>query len=435
MTFDDSLTWLNSTQIFGIKLGLDNTRRLLGHLGNPEQKLRIIHVAGTNGKGSVCAMLDSVFRAACLKSGLYTSPHLCDFRERVLVNGTMISRESAADILTRLHDFCRDWPHSPTFFEISTALALAHFASEDCDVVILETGMGGTLDATNAVTPVVSVITPIAMDHAEWLGDSISKIAAEKAGIIKPGVPVVSAPQTGAAAEVLRARAAECGSQLTFVEQPYEGEIGLEGGHQKWNASLAVAALKISGPASSHVEQASRLLVPLLNGSRDGRPTSSHAPISTPEAAIKAGLRDVNWPARFQRIGDRIILDGAHNPHAARALVEAWRNNFGPQNPTIIFGAMKDKDYREMLAILSTIASSFLFVPVVSPRSSDPAELLKCTPCPAQTSPSLSAAIASAMAKTQPVLITGSLFLAGEAIDILARKTPQLRGAHAGRVS
>jgi dihydrofolate synthase/folylpolyglutamate synthase len=273
------------------------------------------------------------------------------------------------------------------------------------------------------VTPVVSVITPIAMDHAEWLGDSISKIAGEKAGIIKPGVPVVSAPQTDAAAEVLRARAAECGSQLTFVEQPYEGEIGLEGGHQKWNAALAVAALTISGSAASHVEQASRLLVPPLNGS----PTSSHAPISTPEAAIKAGLRDVNWPARFQRIGDRIILDGAHNPHAAKALVEAWRKSFGPQNPTIIFGAMKDKDYREVLAILSTIASSFLFVPVASPRSSDPAELLKCTQCPAQTSPSLSAAIASAMAKTQPALITGSLFLAGEAIDVLSRKTPQLR--------
>ncbi len=423
MTFDGSLTWLNSTQFFGIKLGLDNTRRLLDHLGNPERQLRIIHVAGTNGKGSVCAMLDSVFRAAGLKSGLYTSPHLCDFRERVLVNGTMISREAAAGILTRLHDFCRDWTHSPTFFEISTALALAHFASEGCDVVILETGMGGTLDATNAVTPVVSVITPIAMDHAEWLGDSISKIAGEKAGIIKPGVPVVSAPQTDAAAEVLRARAAECGSQLTFVEQPYEGEIGLEGGHQKWNAALAVAALTISGSAASHVEQASRLLVPPLNGS----PTSSHAPISTPEAAIKAGLRDVNWPARFQRIGDRIILDGAHNPHAAKALVEAWRKSFGPQNPTIIFGAMKDKDYREVLAILSTIASSFLFVPVASPRSSDPAELLKCTQCPAQTSPSLSAAIASAMAKTQPALITGSLFLAGEAIDVLSRKTPQLR--------
>ena len=391
MTFDESLLWLNRTQFFGIKLGLDNTRQLLDHLGNPERGLRIFHVAGTNGKGSVCAMLDSISRAAGLKSGLYTSPHLCDFRERMLVKGKMISREAAAELLTRLRDFCGDWTHSPTFFELSTALALAHFARERCDVVILETGMGGRLDATNAATPVVSIITPIAIDHAEWLGDSISKIAVEKAGIIKPGIPVVSAPQTPEAVEVLRAKAAECGSPLTFVNQPYEGEIGLAGTHQKWNASLAVAAIRSAG-------------------------------FSTDEADVASGLREVNWPARFQKISDRILLDGAHNPHAANALVKAWREHFGTQNASIIFGAMKDKDCREMLAILSEIAASFLFVPVASPRSSEPVELMQTTLCPARTFPSLSAAIDSAMAEQPPVLITGSLFLAGEAMDTLARK-------------
>lgn len=394
MTFNESLAWFNSTQFFGIKLGLDNTRRILAHLGNPERRLRIFHVAGTNGKGSVCAMLDSVFRAAGLKSGLYTSPHLCDFRERVLVQGAMISTEAAARILTRLHDFCHDWAHVPTYFEISTALALAHFASEDCDVVILETGMGGTLDATNAVTPAASIITPIAMDHAEWLGDSISKIAGEKAGIIKPGIPAVSAPQADTAAEVLRRRAAECGSPLTFVDQPYGGEIGLEGPHQKWNAALAVSAMQAAG-------------------------------FSPGDAALAAGLKDVRWPARFQRIGDRIILDGAHNPHAATALVEAWRGHFGPRKPTVIFGAMRDKDYGEMLAVLSKIASSFLFVPVANPRSSDPAELIKSTQCRAQICPSLAAAISCALAGEAPVLITGSLFLAGEAIDVLAAQPHQ----------
>ena len=393
MTFDESLTWLNSTQFFGIKLGLDNTRRLLDHLGNPERNLRILHVAGTNGKGSVCAMLDSVSRAGGLKSGLYTSPHLCDFRERVLVNGGMISKEAASEILTRLHDFCKDWTHSPTFFEVSTALALAHFVQERCDIVILETGMGGSLDATNAATPVASIITPIAIDHAEWLGDSIAKIAGEKAGIIKPGIPVVSAPQTAEAAEVLRSKAAECGSRLTFVDKPYAGEVGLEGSHQKWNAALAVAALEVSG-------------------------------FAIPGDAIARGLRDVSWPARFQRIGDKIILDGAHNPHAAEALVQTWREHFGPRRPSIVFGAMKDKDCREMLAVLSQIAASFFFVPVASPRSSDPAELMGCTTRPAKTFSSLPAAIESALADTVPVLITGSLFLAGEAIGILARRSP-----------
>jgi len=390
VTFDESLTWLNSTQFFGIKLGLDNTRRLLDHLGNPERQLRIFHVAGTNGKGSVCAMLDSIFRAAGLKSGLYTSPHLCDFRERVLVAGSMISRDATAELLTRLRNYCKDWTHSPTFFELSTALALAHFAHERCDVVILETGMGGRLDATNAAPPVVSVITPIAMDHAEWLGDSISKIAAEKAGIIKPGIPVVSAPQTPEAAEVLRAKAAECGCPLTFVDRPYEGEIGLEGSHQKWNAALAVSAIRTAG-------------------------------LSQEKTAIACGLRDVNWLARFQRIGDRIILDGSHNPHAATALVKTWREHFGPQKPSVVFGAMKDKDCPEMLSILSEIAASFSFVPVASPRSSDPAELMQFTRLPAKTFSSLSAAIESAMSGTAPVLITGSLFLAGEAIDIFGK--------------
>lgn len=413
MTFDESLAWLNGTQLFGIKLGLDNTRRLLGHLGNPERRLRIFHVAGTNGKGSVCAMLDSVFRAAGLKSGLYTSPHLCDFRERVLVNGTMISQEATAEILTSLYGFCKGWEHSPTFFEVTTALAIAHFAREGCDVVILETGMGGSLDATNAATPAVSIITPVAMDHAEWLGDSISKIAGEKAGIIKPGIPVVSAPQSAEATEVLRSVAAGCRSPLTFVEASYPGEVGLAGSHQKWNAAVAVAAIKAAGLSGSHVEQASRLLS--HEGSRDGRPTSS----SIPEDAIVAGMRDVSWPARFQRIGARIVLDGAHNPHAAAALVLTWREHFGSQRPSIIFGAMKDKDCHEMLAILSEIAASFFFVPVASARTSDPEELMQIIRLPAQAFPSLSAAIASALTEKPPVLITGSLFLAGEALSVL----------------
>ncbi|MEI6493886.1 MAG: folylpolyglutamate synthase/dihydrofolate synthase family protein [Verrucomicrobiota bacterium] len=391
MTFDESLAWLNSTQLFGIKLGLDNTRRLLGHLGNPESRLRIIHVAGTNGKGSVCAMLDSVFRTSGLKSGLYTSPHLCDFRERVLISGGMISKAAAAETLTRLHDFCKGWEHSPTFFEVSTALALAHFAREKCDIVVLETGMGGHLDATNTVTPVVSVITPIAMDHAEWLGDSIQKIAGEKAGIIKPGVPVVSSPQTPEAAEVIRTQAAGYESPMIFVDTPYAGEVGLQGPHQKWNAAVAVSAIHESG-------------------------------FSPGDEAISNGLRDVNWPARFQRIGDRIVLDGSHNPHAAAALVQTWRAVFGARKPTIVFGAMRDKNCREMLSILSEIAESFYLVPVASPRSSDPAELMESTRVSAQVFPSLPEAIEAAVAEAAPILITGSLFLAGEALDILTRK-------------
>lgn len=386
MTFDESLEWLYSTQFFGIKLGLDNTRRLLGHLGNPEKRLRILHVAGTNGKGSTCAMMDSIFRAAGLRSGLYTSPHLCDFRERVRVNGEWISVESARKTLARLHDLCRDWPHPPTFFELTTVLALDHFVREKCDVVILETGMGGRLDATNAVTPVVSVLTPVAMDHAEWLGDSIGKIAVEKAGIIKPGVPVVSAPQTPEAAEVFRSRARECGSELMFVESFYEGEVGLKGPHQKENAVLALAAVKAAGFALD-------------------------------EKSLLLGLRDVVWPARFQQIGDRIVVDGAHNPHAALTLVETWREEFGDRKAVVVFGALKDKDYTAMLAILAGIADSFFLVPVDSPRSAEPGELK--APGASKNYTSLRSALEGALAGTAPILITGSLFLAGEALGLL----------------
>ncbi|MFM8364815.1 MAG: bifunctional folylpolyglutamate synthase/dihydrofolate synthase, partial [Verrucomicrobiota bacterium] len=195
MTLQEALDWLHGSQATGIKLGLENTHRLLAALDHPERKTKFLHVAGTNGKGSVCAMLDSVLRRAGFRTGLYTSPHLVDFRERVRVDGKMIPAEAVANGLSRLREAVRDWEHGPTFFELSTVLALDHFAREGCEIVVLETGMGGRLDSTNAVTPLVSTITPVDLDHREWLGDTIEKIAFEKAGIIKPGIPVVCSPQ------------------------------------------------------------------------------------------------------------------------------------------------------------------------------------------------------------------------------------------------
>lgn len=422
MTFDESLEWLGGTQFFGIKLGLGNTCRLLDHLGNPERSLRIIHVAGTNGKGSVCAMLDAIFREAGIRCGLYTSPHLCDFRERVRVDGENISPEAAARWLTSLRELCSGWPHSPTYFELTTVLALAHFAQEACDVVVLETGMGGRLDATNAVTPAVSVITPIAMDHAEWLGDSMAKIAGEKAGIIKPGIPVVSARQGLEAEAVIRAAADASGSPLRFVEAPWGGDVGLRGAHQKWNAALAVAAMEAAGMIHRD-EGDGRDLVGMIHG--DGNVGAvvdvagmrrGHCGL-VPLEAVVSGLRKVVWPARFQRIG-RIVLDGAHNPHAAETLVATWRECFGAEKPVIVFGAMKDKDSREMLAILSGIAASFCFVPIASPRSSEPERFRAMVDCPAACFPSVEAGLRAALRGGAPVLVTGSLFLAGEALPI-----------------
>ncbi len=299
MNYSEALAWLYSTQQFGIKLGLENTHRLLAALDRPDPATagRFLHVAGTNGKGSTCAMLDSVLRAAGHRTGLYTSPHLVDFRERIRVNGEMIPEVDVARILTNLRDATSGWDHAPTYFELSTVLALRHFADAGVEFVVLETGMGGRLDSTNAVTPIVSVITPIAMDHAQWLGDTLAKIAAEKAGILKPGVPAVSAAQAPEAAAVLEARASEVGAPLELVREPLDLPLGLGGSHQKANAALAVAALRAGG-------------------------------VSVSDAALRRGLATVQWPGRFQKLGDRFVLDGGHNPHAAAQLVQTWREEF-----------------------------------------------------------------------------------------------------------
>jgi dihydrofolate synthase/folylpolyglutamate synthase len=391
--FEEALDWLNETQFTGIKLGLENTIRLLEAVGNPQDRLRFIHVAGTNGKGSVCAMLDSCLRAAGHKTGLYTSPHLVDFRERIRVSGVMISPRETATGLTRLREATTHWEHKPTFFELATVLALDHFARSGCDVVVLETGMGGRLDSTNAVTPLVSVITPIAMDHMQWLGGTLPKIAAEKAGIIKKGVPVVSALQQASAADVLLSKARETGSLLRIVDKPVDVTVALTGAHQLWNAAVAIAALELSG-------------------------------LNCPSAAIQKGLSSVKWPARFQRVGERLVIDGAHNEHSAGALVSTWIEVFGNQKASIVFGALRDKEYANMLHLLEKIGRQFFFVPVQSDRSEAPAHLKNSTNLPAEEFDDLSSAIKAALETSSSVLITGSLFLAGEALALSERYTP-----------
>lgn len=391
MNFQEALDWLNDSQFTGIKLGLENTFRLLKAIGNPQDRLRFLHVAGTNGKGSVCAMLDSCLRAAGHKTGLYTSPHLVDFRERIRVDGVMISPQEIAECLTRLRQAAEDWDHKPTYFELSTVLALDHFERSGCDVVVLETGMGGRLDSTNVVAPLVSVITPIAMDHMAWLGDSIARIAAEKAGIIKPGAPVVSSPQEPDATEVLSAKSASVASPIRFIESPVDIPVALPGIHQLWNAAVAIAAIEASG-------------------------------LKCPPESIAKGLASVKWPARFQRVGERIIVDGAHNEHSAEALLSTWHEVFGPQKAAIVFGALRDKEYGVMLRILEKVAGEFLFVPVRSDRSEDPGVLKAQSALASREFSDLPTAIKAAMDTTLPVLITGSLFLAGEALEKLAEE-------------
>jgi dihydrofolate synthase/folylpolyglutamate synthase len=403
LTYKEALAWLYGLQRFGIKLGLENIERLLDELSRrgdlqtardglgAAAPCKMIHVAGTNGKGSVCAMIDSICRAQRYRTGLFTSPHLVTFRERIRVNGNMISEQAVANGMTIIRDLVADWePHS-TFFEVVTALALKHFSDAKVDIAILETGLGGRLDATNAVQADVSVITPIDFDHEKWLGKTISEIAGEKAGIIKLEVPVVSASQRPEAERVIRARATECEAPLQFVAKRYdETSIALAGSHQKQHAAVAIAALRA-------------------------------AKIDIDNSAIAQGLAHIEWPARFQRWDDRTIIDGAHNPAAARTLAETWREMFGTQLATLVLAVLSDKNLRGICEALAPISQFVLLPKIRSERAAAPEELAKVltriTPAlPYSINQSVDEAVELARSKPNPILITGSLHFAGEVL-------------------
>jgi len=417
LNYKQALAWLYGLQRFGIKLGLENIRRLLDECCScvfvKRQALaaasastpKVIHVAGTNGKGSVCAMIDSICRAQGYHSGLFISPHLVTFRERIRVNGEMIPEDAVADGLTIIRDLIADWDPHPTFFEVTTALALKHFGDTKVDIAILETGLGGRLDATNAVQSDVSVITPIGLDHEEWLGNTLAQIAGEKAGIIKPGVPVVSAPQQPQAEEVIRARAAECRSPVQFVNETYHASpVALRGEYQKHNAAVAIAAVHAAN-------------------------------IQVGEKAIVRGLAAIEWPARFQKWDERTIIDGAHNPSAARILAQTWREVFRDQKATLVLAVLSDKDLHDICEALAPIAESVLLPKIRSERGAPPELLAQfftsiTSGCRAGASPagnrrgcptisittSIGEALDRARAKPNPILITGSLHFAGEVL-------------------
>ena len=247
-SYQESLRWLYSAQTFGIKLGLENTQRMLAELKLPKRGQKILHVAGTNGKGSVCAIAESILRTTYV-TGMFTSPHLINYRERIRVDGRMIPESAVVDGIREIRELIKDWKTSPTFFEMSLVLALRYFSEMDAKVAIVETGMGGRLDATNAIVPAVTGISSIALDHCKWLGETLSEVATEKAGIIKNRVPVVAAPQEPDAAEVIERVAAERGAPLAMVDEPLDEdvELGLVGEHQRWNASLAMAMVQAAG--------------------------------------------------------------------------------------------------------------------------------------------------------------------------------------------
>jgi dihydrofolate synthase/folylpolyglutamate synthase len=419
MAYAEAIKFLYELRLFGANFGLDNTFKLAAQAGNPQEKLRFIHVAGTNGKGSTCAMLESVYRASGLRVGLFTSPHLISFRERIQVNRQLISENDVGRLVEEFKPLLKQFSKNqhPTFFEVVTIVALKYFAEQKCDLVIWETGLGGRLDATNIVTPLASIITNIAFDHQQWLGDTLEKIAAEKAGIIKSGIPVVTAtnePKTFAVIEkIARKKNAPLlkinswkgwciAVQKQFVSpvwrpSPIEN-LPLLGRHQKLNAALALATIET-----------------LQNK------------ILVSEAAICAGLGNVNWPGRLQLVktksGQCFLLDGAHNVAGAKVLREALVKNFSVEKRTLILGVLQDKDWRQICQTLAPLAGRIITVPVSSERSAAPRELAEaCRVANPKAEVISGGSLGEALKQTTEgdlVVVTGSLYLVGETLELL----------------
>jgi dihydrofolate synthase/folylpolyglutamate synthase len=374
----------------GVKFSLDAIRRLCEALGNPHRDLAFIHIAGTNGKGSVAAMCAAILQQAGLATGLYTSPHLVRYQERFRMNGSDISDTDLGPLLDRVLPLGGD----ATFFEISTALAFCWFQQRKADVVVLETGLGGRLDATNIVTPRVAVITAIGMDHMQFLGNGLTEIAREKAGIIKPGVPLVTFRQAPPILETLLAQANALGAPATVIDASGLDEFPspLGGDHQRWNTALAVAAARRFQPSLSR-------------------------------ETIEQGLSRTRWPGRCQLIErpaplPPVLVDGAHNPLGAQALAQEVMRRWGTGHVTLIFGALADKDIAGLSSPLAPLAAEILLTPVASERSASAGGIGAVLPGGRQTD-SLEAALREADRAGHPIVIAGSLFLAGEALQLL----------------
>jgi len=416
MTYSSAVAYLYRLQKHGIKLGLATMMEFMVRLGMPHGRYRALHIAGTNGKGSTAAIAAAVLQAAGYRVGLYTSPHLVEFRERIRVNGEMIDESQVALLTEQLQSICGD-DLSPTFFEYTTAMAFRHFANSGIDVAVIEVGLGGRFDATNVVTPMASAVTTISFDHQEYLGSTLSSIAFEKAGIIKPGVPVVVGRVEDEAWRTIDQVAKERQAPVIRLDEDFrtEGETprqfsyrsrgvqydnlncALEGRHQLDNAACALALL---GAAAPHG-------------------------ISVTTEAVRTGLGLVDWAGRLEVIDQHptILLDGAHNPAAAEVLADYLLRSerFCLARPVIlVLGMMRDKDHRGFVEPLRGLVDGVVLTQPDLPRAATARDLsssLDGLLPHLHVVPSLNDAMALARQLATPdglVCVTGSLMLVGE---------------------
>lgn len=428
-----------------VTFDLSRMERVLQALGNPHKQFRSVHIAGTKGKGSTSAMVESVLRAAGYRTGLYTSPHLHTFRERIRLGGSLMSKAELVALLDRCKPAIEATPEI-TAFEVMTALAFKHFAERDVEWAVLEVGLGGRLDATNVVHPAVCGITSLSYDHVELLGHTLSLIAFEKAGIIKPGVPVVSSPQEPEAMAVIQRVCADTGARLVVVGDGWACE--------KDGADLTGQTFTVRGPADRGSPMLADLRIPLLGRHQLDNATTAVAILqelqqqgtAISEQALRTGLASARWPGRFELLSQRpmLVVDSAHNENSARKL-RATLADWLPRPPrrqlALVFGASSDKDIAGMLKVfLGTVdqtgyppADKVIVTKSGHPRSADPAELADLVrefsaKCPISVQPTLGGALTEALAWAGPedlICITGSIFVVAQARREWARSHPE----------
>ena len=410
MRYPDSVEYLYAlgNEIKSVKFGLENIVQVLGLLGNPQDSLRIVHVAGTNGKGSTCAMIEAAARVAGLRTGLYTSPHLIEPTERIVIDGAPVSKDQFAEAFGRVHEAGMRLETHPTYFETVTAMAFLLFKDAHVDLAVVEVGLGGRLDATNVATPAICAITPIDFDHEAFLGNSLDQIAGEKAGILKPGVPAVAAPQRPEAEAVIAGRAREVGSSVDFVRADEFFDVHLD----RKGCRFGFRGAEIQ--------------CPLAGAHQIGNAATASAVLQKLRISSE-GIRQTRWPGRLEVVSSspEIILDGAHNPAGARALAEHIERFYRDRPVWLIYGAMRDKSVEEITEILFPVAAHVIVTaPAYGPRALRPEAVVDTA-----DHPSIEAAVdmpdAIRKARSAPagaaVFVTGSLYLVGEARALLVK--------------
>jgi dihydrofolate synthase/folylpolyglutamate synthase len=419
MKYDEAVKWLDSFQQFGMKLDLERIRELSRFLGNPEKKFQSIHVAGTNGKGSVCKYIASVLNKAGYKTAVYSSPHLITLRERFEINNEYIDEESFSNIVSKIKDIVEKNEIKPTYFEICTAIAFEYFSKNNVDIALIEVGLGGRYDATNIINPILSIITNISDDHQHILGETLEEIAFEKAGIIKHNTPVITAA-TGSCLEVIKREAKKNKSEVYFVDESKIKETTRNQSLQNFEINGLIKNYNLT---TNNIGEFQKINIAI--GITTIELLQMNGFFITDEA-INQGIKEFKLQGRMQIIQTNpiILCDGAHNIEGVKYLKKTIQNNFTYDKLIIIFGVMSDKKISDMINVLKDTYDFLIITKPDNPRSAKPEDVLKIIKNKSLKKYVLTNSVSKAISKAVDIsnkddliVITGSLFTVGEALE------------------